>query len=84
MCSVIEVGQRLVLLLGVLYEIKVNALRGEEVGPSVCAFVCDLESATSLFVGFPWDSELCAKYCPVSMGFARVGSETGIRGAFKF
>ena len=47
MCSAIEVGQRLVHLLGVLYEIKENAFSGDHVGPSICAFICDLESATN-------------------------------------
>jgi hypothetical protein len=56
MFSAIEVGQRLVHLLGVLYKIKENAFSGDHVGPHFCAFVSDLESATSHF-------------CQVSMEF---------------
>jgi len=38
MCSAIEVIQRLVPLLGVLYEIKEDAFSGDHVGPYICAF----------------------------------------------
>jgi hypothetical protein len=47
MYSATEVGQRLVHFLCVLYEIKENAFSGDHVGLSLCAFVCDLESATN-------------------------------------
>lgn len=49
MYSAVEVGQHLVHLLGVHYEIKEKAFSGDRVGPSICAFVCDLESATNNF-----------------------------------
>jgi len=69
MCSAMEVGQRLVHLLGVLYEIKENACSGDHVGPSICAFICDLEST----------NPFCQIYMEFGVLYKMLSSKHGFR-----
>jgi len=69
MYSAIEVGQGLVHLLGVLYEIKEKAFPGEHVGPSISAFMCELESASNLFCQISMEFGVLYKILSSKHGF---------------
>jgi hypothetical protein len=74
-CVLCELGPE---FLGVLYEVKKNALSADDASPSICDVLVVL--ATKRVVGFSGNSvyEICTKGCRACLSFVKIAPVTGV------